>query len=100
MLVNLLTNAMKNTTKGSIVLACSLTERVGMLTFTVTDTGIGVPRDKHKAIFERFCKLDQFKQGVGLGLDICRIIATKFGGAIDIDPNYTNGARFWFAIPV
>ena len=99
-LTNMLTNAMKNTTEGSIVLACSLTERVGMLTFTVTDTGIGVPRDKHKAIFERFCKLDQFKQGVGLGLDICRIIATKFGGAIDIDPNYTNGARFWFAIPV
>ena len=71
-----------------------------MLTFTVTDTGIGVPKDKQKEIFERFCKLDQFKQGVGLGLDMCRIIAAKLGGEIDIDPDYTDGARFWFAIPV
>ena len=96
----MLTNAMKNTEKGSIVLNCSLTERSGMLTFTVTDTGIGVPKDKQKEIFERFCKLDQFKQGVGLGLDMCRIIAAKLGGEIDIDPDYTDGARFWFAIPV
>lgn len=99
-LTNMLTNAMKNTEKGSIVLNCSLTERSGMLTFTVTDTGIGVPKDKQKEIFERFCKLDQFKQGVGLGLDMCRIIAAKLGGEIDIDPDYTDGARFWFAIPV
>ncbi len=99
-LVNLLTNAMKNTTKGSIVLSCSLSERPGLLTFTVTDTGIGVPRDKQEKIFERFCKLDQFKQGVGLGLDICRIIAKRLGGAVDIDHDYTGGARFWFAIPV
>ena len=99
-LVNLLTNAMKNTAEGSIVLGCSLSERPGMLTFTVTDTGIGVPRDKQKAIFERFCKLDQFKQGAGLGLDICRIIATRLGGAIGIDSSYTGGARFWFAIPM
>ena len=97
---NLLSNAAKNTVEGSIVLGCSLAERPGMLTFTVTDTGIGVPRDKHKAIFERFCKLDQFKQGVGLGLEICRMIAARLGGAVDIDPSYTSGARFWFAIPV
>ena len=97
---NLLSNAAKNTTEGSIVLGCSLAERPGMLTFTVTDTGIGVPRDKQKAIFERFCKLDQFKQGVGLGLEICRMIAAKLGGAVGIDSAYTGGARFWFAIPV
>ena len=99
-LSNLLSNAAKNTTEGSIVLGCSLAARPGMLTFTVTDTGIGVPRDKHQAIFERFCKLDQFKQGVGLGLEICRIIASRLGGAVDIDSSYTGGARFWFAIPV
>ena len=97
---NLLSNAAKNTAEGSIVLGCSLAERPGMLTFTVTDTGIGVPRDKHRAIFERFCKLDQFKQGVGLGLDICRMIASRLGGTVDIDSSYTGGARFWFAIPV
>lgn len=71
-----------------------------MLTFTVTDTGIGVPRDKQEAIFERFYKIDQFKQGVGLGLELCRIIADKLGGAMGIDPEYDKGARFWFAIPL
>lgn len=98
-IVNMLTNAMKNTTEGSIVLGCSLTERPGMLTFTVTDTGVGVPVDKQKDIFDRFCKLDQFKQGAGLGLSLCRAIAVKLGGDIDIDHNYRGGARFWFAIP-
>lgn len=99
-LENLLSNAMKNTTEGSITLSCSLGERPGMLTFAVADTGIGVPKDKQGAIFERFCKLDQFKQGVGLGLEICRIIAAKLGGSVDIDRNYTGGARFWFVIPM
>ena len=99
-IVNMLTNAMKNTERGSIVLQCSLAERPGALTFAVADTGCGVPPDKRRQIFDRFCKLDQFKQGVGLGLDICRIIARKLGGAIDIDPTYTGGARFWFAIPL
>ena len=51
-------------------------------------------------IFERFSKLDEFKQGVGLGLDICRIIAQKLGGTIDIDPKYTAGARFVFTLPL
>lgn len=99
-LTNMLTNAMKNTEKGSIVLSCSLAEHGRRLTFAVTDTGIGVPKNKQQQIFERFCKLDQFKQGVGLGLDMCRIIATKLGGEINIDPDYTNGARFIFTIPV
>lgn len=99
-LTNMLSNAAKNTDKGSIVLACSISERPGMLTFTVTDTGIGVPRDKQEAIFERFYKIDQFKQGVGLGLELCRIIADKLGGAMGIDPEYDKGARFRFAIPV
>ncbi len=35
-----------------------------------------------------------------MSLDRCRIIAAKLGGEIDIDPDYTDGARFWFAIPV
>ena len=99
-LTNLLTNAEKNTEHGSITLACSLDERPGMLTFTVTDTGIGVPRDKQKAIFERFCKLNFFKQGVGLGLNVCRVIAKRLNGMVDIDADYSDGARFWFAIPL
>lgn len=99
-LINMLTNAEKNTEHGTITLIVTLSERPGMLTFVVEDTGIGVPEDKQKAIFQRFQKLDSFKQGTGLGLDICRTIATKLNGEIDIDPSYTGGARFWFAIPV
>lgn len=97
---NMLTNALKNTSEGSVVLACSVDRCSKMLVFTVTDTGIGVPIDKQQFIFERFSKLDEFKQGVGLGLDICRIIAQKLGGTIDIDPTYTNGARFVFTLPL
>ncbi len=97
---NMLTNALKNTSEGSVVLACSVDRCSKMLVFTVTDTGIGVPIDKQQFIFERFSKLDEFKQGVGLGLDICRIIAQKLGGTIDIDPKYTHGARFVFSLPL
>lgn len=99
-LYNLLTNALKNTTQGSVVLDCTADGNSKKLTLSVTDTGIGVPKDKQKYIFERFSKLDTFKQGVGLGLDICRIIAQKLGGTIDIDPTYTNGARFVFTLPL
>lgn len=99
-LYNLLTNALKNTTQGSVVLDCTADGNSKKLTFSVTDTGIGVPKDKQKYIFERFSKLDTFKQGVGLGLNICPIIAQKLGGTVDIDPTYTNGARFVFTLPL
>lgn len=98
-LINMLTNAEKNTTQGHITLHCSCNDNPGMVTFTVTDTGIGVPKEQMEAIFQRFNKLDVHKQGTGLGLDICRTIAHKLGGEIDIDRNYTGGARFWFTIP-
>ena len=64
------------------------------MTFSVTDTGIGIPLDKQKDIFERFMKLDDFHQGTGLGLNICSLIAEKLGGEVGIDPTYTNGSRF------
>lgn len=99
-LKNMLTNAMKNTEKGSITLSCQPDVQHGMLIFTVTDTGKGVPKDKQQAIFERFSKIEQFKQGAGLGLFICMTIAEKLGGNIDIDHEYEGGARFWFSLPI
>ena len=51
-------------------------------------------------IFERFKKLDEFKQGTGLGLNICRIIADRLHGEVKLDKSYTNGARFLFILPV
>ena len=94
----MLSNAEKNTTEGTITLGCSMTTNPGMVTFCVTDTGIGVPADKAQDIFKSFVKLDQFKQGLGLGLHICRIIADLLGGKIYLDTTYTEGARFFFAI--
>ena len=97
-LVNMLTNAEKNTERGSITLGCSTTANPGMITFSVTDTGIGITADKKDEIFNSFTKLDNFKQGLGLGLHICRIIADLLGGRIYLDTSYTGGARFIFAI--
>lgn len=97
-LINYLTNACKNTTKGEIHLHCSKTENPGRITFSVTDTGKGIPEAKADVIFNRFTKLNQFAQGSGLGLNICQTIASKLGGEVYLDKSYTNGARFVFVI--
>ena len=100
-LINLLTNACKHTTKGQIVLSSSLTAREGFVTFSVTDTGPGIPADKAEVIFERFTKLNGFVQGTGLGLSICREIADLMGAKVYLDASYTDGgARFVFEVPV
>ena len=100
-LINLLTNACKHTEKGEIRLSSSRTEHPGYVTFSVTDTGPGIPADKADAIFERFVKLNEFVQGTGLGLNICREIADRLGAKIYLDTNYTEGgARFVFMVPV
>lgn len=98
-LINFLTNACKHTTSGHILFGSSLTENPGFITFYVEDTGPGVPLDKAESIFERFVKLDNNKQGAGLGLSICRLIATNLGGKIWLDTRYKDGARFVLAIP-
>lgn len=98
-LINYLTNACKNTQKGEIRLHCSLTENPGKITFSVTDTGVGVPKEKADLIFSRFTKLNQFVQGSGLGLNICQTIATKLNGEVYLDTTYTTGARFVFTLP-
>lgn len=98
LLINYLTNACKNTQKGEIHLHISSTEHPGKVTFSVTDTGRGVPPEKAEAIFTRFTKLNQFVQGSGLGLSICQTIAEKLGGEVYLDTTYTNGARFVFVI--
>lgn len=97
--INMLTNAEKYTEQGEIRLHCSTTENPGKLTFSVTDTGVGIPPEDAEAIFDRFKKLDDFKQGVGLGLNICRLIAEKLSGEIFVDTAYTQGARFVLVLP-
>ncbi|MBQ6672303.1 MAG: HAMP domain-containing histidine kinase [Spirochaetales bacterium] len=99
-LINLLTNACKHTSQGSIVLRCSLKEKPGIVSFSVTDTGPGVPEDQAENIFNRFTKLNEFVQGTGLGLSICREIAERMEGKVYLDTTYkAGGARFVFEIP-
>lgn len=100
-IINLLTNACKHTSKGEIKLGWSLEENPGEVTFWVTDTGPGIPADKAEIIFDRFAKLNAFVQGTGLGLSICRDIATRMGGRVALDTTYDKGgARFVFVLPV
>lgn len=100
LLSNLLSNAAKFTAEGEINLAFTVEEAEGRVVLSVTDTGCGIPREKQAQIFERFEKLDEFKQGTGLGLSICQIIADHLNGSIFIDSSYTGGARFVFIHPL
>lgn len=77
-LINLLTNAIKFTTKGSIRLGYEIHGK--MLYFYVADTGCGFPESQKQKVFERFVRLDSAKPGTGLGLAICRTIVEKMGG--------------------
>ncbi|MGL5981150.1 MAG: tetratricopeptide repeat-containing sensor histidine kinase [Phocaeicola sp.] len=97
-LVNFLTNACKHTESGSITLGYSLLSG-GDVEFYVEDTGRGISADKADEIFTRFRKLDGFKQGVGLGLNICLRIAELLTGRVYLDTNYVKGARFVFFHP-
>jgi signal transduction histidine kinase len=97
-LTNFLTNACKHTDKGSIVL--SFEKKDNDIIFSVTDTGCGVSPDEADRIFQRFEKIDKFKQGTGLGLNICREIANVLHGSVELDKSYTRGARFLFIHPI
>ena len=100
-LINLITNACKHTSKGEIKVSSSLREHPGFLTYAVTDTGPGIPPEDAEKIFERFTKLNEFVQGTGLGLSICRDIAGRMGAQVFLDTSYTEGgSRFIFQIPV
>ena len=100
-LINLLTNAGKFTSEGSITLGVEIDKEHGEVLFSVTDTGPGIPPDKQEMVFNRFEKLEgNKKKGTGLGLAICRQIAVIIGGRIWVDPIYTGGARFIFAHPL
>ena len=100
LLVNLLINAAKYTEKGEINLDYKIDKEKQQVIFSVTDTGCGIPQDKHQSIFNRFEKVDDFKQGAGLGLSICSEIANRLGGSVSIDSLYAKGARFVFVLPL
>ncbi len=99
-LTNLIGNAIKFTTQGSIRFGYRLDElRKDFLYFYVTDTGTGIPQAHLPSIFDRFVKLNSFAQGTGLGLSICQVIVEQLGGEIGVTSEEGEGSTFWFRIP-
>ena len=99
-LVHLIGNALKFTEQGSVTLTASPSTRPGFIEYAVADTGIGVAPEFQEQIFEHFYKVDQFKQGMGIGLSMARKVAVGLGGTLTIDPTYTGGARFVLCLPI
>ena len=92
-------NAVKYTPEGTITLKAAKPSDTE-LALTVEDTGCGVPAAEAEHIFERFVKLDTFKEGIGLGLPLCRMLIDKLGGTVRLDTTYTQGARFVVTLPI
>ncbi len=94
----LLNNAVKYTEHGSITLKASKTDTMHLI--IVEDTGCGIPASEAERIFERFVKLDDFKEGIGLGLSLSHKLAEQLNGSISLDISYTGGARFIVKLPI
>lgn len=101
-LTNLLKNALKFTTQGSITWGCF--NENGRLSFYVSDTGTGIPIDRLEAIFDRFVhadlKLNRPHEGSGLGLSIARAYAGMLGGTIRVESEPGKGSTFYLDLPL
>ncbi|WP_372745122.1 ATP-binding protein [Lutibacter sp.] len=100
-LINLVKNALKHTEKGFIKIGCC--KKGDFLEFFVKDTGIGIPKDRMEAIFERFVQADisnkMARQGAGLGLSISKAYVEMLGGKIWVKSEEQKGSVFYFTIP-
>ncbi len=94
---NLLTNAIKFTAAGQIRFGFNVCEK--SIDFYVSDTGMGIPKEKQPAIFDRFVKLNDFAAGTGLGLAISRMIVEKMEGTMGVESEPGAGTIFRFSIP-
>ncbi len=103
-LINLLDNAFKYTEIGYVKFGYKILYEEKTVKFFVSDTGIGIPKDKQKEIFKRFNKLEPDKsklyRGTGLGLTITRNIVNKLGGDIMLNSEINKGSTFYFTLPL
>ena len=102
MLSYILENAVKFTEEGHIILKVRTEKQKGrkMMLFSVEDTGCGIPSDKVGTIFQRWVKVDEFTEGLGLGLAYCWESAQKLGGALTLDQTSEAGTTFTLSLPV
>ena len=95
---NLANNAIKNTKQGSITLGYTcLPDKC--LKFYVKDTGTGIAKDKLESLFTRFVKVNDYVEGIGLGLAICQGLVTKMGGSMHVESELGVGSTFSFVLP-
>ena len=95
---NLLSNAAKFTPKGEIHFGYR--EKEDFVEFYVKDSGIGIPAERVATIFQRFGKINDFVQGTGFGLTLCRMLVEKMGGRIWLRSQEGKGSRFYFTLPL
>lgn len=97
--LNLLSNAVKFTDHGRIDLTVEPGPG-GRTVFTITDTGIGIPEERQRELFQRFTQIERSRGGTGLGLAICRRLVELMGGSVGVRSRAGAGSTFWFAIPL
>ena len=105
-LTNLVKNAIKYTDKGSVEFGYEMVKTshaLSLLKFYVKDTGIGIPKKRQEAIFERFIQADiadvEARQGAGLGLAISKAYVEMIGGTIWVESEVGIGSTFFFTLP-
>lgn len=94
---NFITNALKHTDKGHILMGYEYVD--GGIRLFIEDTGCGIPKENQDKLFQRFAKLDDFTQGTGLGLAICKAIVDAQGGKIGVESEVGKGSSFWAWFP-
>lgn len=106
-LLNLVTNAIKYTDTGSVLVTVEPITEVGSpqtVRITVFDTGMGIPEDMHEKVFESFMQTDAAMtrrfDGVGLGLAIVKQLVDLMGGSIGVDSEVGVGSTFWVELPL
>ena len=97
-IMELLINADKFSEEGEIMLNSNIVD--GTWQISVTDTGKGIGKGDEEKIFGQFSKIDDFTEGLGIGLTFCKSIVSQLGGEITLDNDYTDGARFIVTIPM
>ena len=99
---NLIDNAIKYTSKGSIHVTVEKNESAALV--KIKDTGIGIPKEEQEKIFKRFYRVDKSRSretgGVGLGLSIADWIATSHHGRIEVDSELNKGSTFTVYLPI